>query len=141
MGSSAPHSLDRSRTTVPQAGLAVIAASIVAQTACVDPASAEILDASSAATAAFVMRPALAVGSLLMIVRIVLTWFPETKSKEFPWSIFYFTTEPVLSVTRNVLKPVGGVDIAPIVWFAFLSFMNEILLGPQGILVLLQNKL
>ena len=36
---------------------------------------------------------------------------------------------------------VGGVDVSPIVWVALLSFVNEILLGPQGILNLLQRKL
>mmetsp|Transcript_12191 Transcript_12191/g.31024 ORF Transcript_12191/g.31024 Transcript_12191/m.31024 type:complete len:233 (+) Transcript_12191:24-722(+) len=98
------------------------------------------LNPSSASVVAFFLRPSLGVASLFMIVRIVLTWFPEAEGKKFPWSIFYYSTEPVLSATRAVIKPVGGVDISPIVWFAFLSFMNEILLGPQGILVLLQNK-
>ena len=28
-----------------------------------------------------------------------------------------------------------------IIWFALLSFVNEVLLGPQGILNLLQRKL
>ena len=49
-------------------------------------------------------------------------------------------TEPVLGLTRRAIPPVGGVDVAPIVWVALLSFVNEILLGPQGILNLLQRK-
>ena len=98
------------------------------------------LDASSASSIASFLKPAIGVGSFFMIVRIVLTWFPETKSKEFPWLLFYYTTEPVLGFTRSIFKPVGGVDISPIIWVAFLSFMNEILVGPQGILVLLSAK-
>lgn len=98
------------------------------------------LDAASASAVALVLKPAIGLASFFMIVRIVLTWFPETKSKEFPWLLFYYTTEPVLSFTRAVFQPVGGVDISPIIWVAFLSFMNEILVGPQGILILLQNK-
>ena len=98
------------------------------------------LDASSASAVASLLKPAIGLASLFMIVRIVLTWFPETKSKEFPWLLFYYTTEPVLSFTRQVFQPVGGVDISPIIWVAFLSFMNEILVGPQGILILLSNK-
>ena len=31
--------------------------------------------------------------------------------------------------------------MSPIVWVALLSFTNEILLGPQGILNLLQRKI
>jgi YggT family protein len=98
------------------------------------------LDAASASAVALILKPAIGLASFFMIVRIVLTWFPETKSKEFPWLVFYYTTEPVLSFTRAIFQPVGGVDISPIIWVAFLSFMNEILVGPQGILILLQNK-
>lgn len=35
------------------------------------------LDASTARTLSFVLRPLFTVGTLLFIVRIVLTWFPE----------------------------------------------------------------
>ena len=31
----------------------------------------------------------------------------------------------------------SGVDVSPIVWVALTSFMNEILVGKQGLLVLL----
>jgi hypothetical protein len=34
----------------------------------------------------------------------------------------------------------SGVDTSPIVWVALISFMNEILLGKQGLLVLLSQK-
>jgi len=51
--------------------------------------------------------------------------------KKLPWSVAVLPTEPVLGPTRKLIPPVGGVDIAPIIWFAFLSFTNEILVGPQ----------
>ncbi|CAI5531364.1 unnamed protein product [Closterium sp. Naga37s-1] len=53
---------------------------------------------------------------------------------EFPF------TEPILRLTRAVIQPIGGVDIAPIVWLALISFLNEILLGQQGLLVLIANQ-
>lgn len=34
----------------------------------------------------------------------------------------------------------SGVDVSPIVWVALLSFLNEILLGKQGLLLLLSQK-
>ena len=34
----------------------------------------------------------------------------------------------------------SGVDVSPIVWVALLSFTNEILLGKQGLLVLMASK-
>ena len=60
---------------------------------------------------------------------------------KLPWSVAVKPTEPVLAPTRKAIPPVGGVDVSPIVWVAFLSFINEILLGPQGILNLLQRKI
>ena len=65
---------------------------------------------------------------------------PQLDGKRLPWSIAVAPTEPVLGPTRRAIPPVGGVDVAPIVWVALLSFINEILLGPQGILNLLQRK-
>jgi len=32
------------------------------------------------------------------------------------------------------------VDVSPIVWVALLSFLNEVLLGKQGLLILLASK-
>lgn len=98
------------------------------------------LDPATAGTIAAVLKPTLSIGSLLMIVRIVMTWYPDVDATKFPWSIAYTPTEPVLSATRKIVKPFNGLDVSPIVWFAILSFLSEILTGPQGILSLLQRK-
>eukprot|EP01023_Acetabularia_acetabulum_P021933 TRINITY_DN2167_c0_g1_i4.p3 TRINITY_DN2167_c0_g1~~TRINITY_DN2167_c0_g1_i4.p3 ORF type:complete len:177 (-),score=17.06 TRINITY_DN2167_c0_g1_i4:139-669(-) len=98
------------------------------------------IDANTAGLLALIFRPVLAVGQILMISRIILTWYPQIDTSKLPWSVSYAPTEPVLSVTRKIIKPVGGVDVSPIVWFAILSFSNEILIGPQGILNLIQQK-
>ena len=44
------------------------------------------------------------------------------------------------SVRLCVYAAHRGVDVTPIVWFALLSFLNEILLGRQGLLILLSQK-
>ena len=98
------------------------------------------IDAKTAGTIAKFLGPLLTIGQLLMIVRIVLTWYPNINGGKLPWSIAVKPTEPVLAPTRKVIPIVGGLDVTPIVWVAFLSFSNEILLGPQGILNLLQRK-
>lgn len=48
-------------------------------------------------------------------------------------------TEPIMAPLRKAVPPVGGVDVSPIIGVAVVSFLNEILLGPQGILKLLQR--
>jgi uncharacterized protein YggT (Ycf19 family) len=59
---------------------------------------------------------------------------------KLPWAVVCIPTEPFLAATRKVVPLVGGVDMTPIVWVALISFLNEILLGPQGILILLQKQ-
>ena len=48
--------------------------------------------------------------------------------------------EPLLVATRKVVPPFNGLDVSPIVWVALLSFVSEILTGPQGILSLIERK-
>ena len=54
--------------------------------------------------------------NLLLIVRIVLTWFPGIN-----WSAGFFRilnniTEPILTPFRKLIPPIGGMlDISPIV--------------------------
>ena len=95
---------------------------------------------AAAGALAAVLKPVFGVTSFLMIPRIVLTWFPENKNDEFPWSLAVKPTDPLLNATKDVIKPVNGVDVNPIVWFALISFVNEILVGPQGLLILISRK-
>jgi YggT family protein len=127
------------------------------------------LDSATAGSLALILKPIFSIYSLLMIVRIVMTWYPEINGKEFPWSIAYnstgtivvfltwnrqsmrlliellmkcisFLAEFVLAGTRKIVKPFNGLDVSPIVWVALLSFLNEILTGPQGILSMIERK-
>ncbi|GMH45959.1 hypothetical protein BSKO_13923 [Bryopsis sp. KO-2023] len=98
------------------------------------------LDAQTASALSTFLSPTLAVGQVLMIVRIVLTWYPELDTEKFPWVIAFAPTEPVLAPTRKVVPPAFGVDVSPIIWVGLFSFVNEVLLGPQGILNLIQRK-
>eukprot|EP00882_Tetradesmus_deserticola_P009780 GHRQ01010332.1.p1 GENE.GHRQ01010332.1~~GHRQ01010332.1.p1 ORF type:complete len:230 (+),score=61.06 GHRQ01010332.1:69-692(+) len=98
------------------------------------------LDVSAAHTLESVLRPLFTVFTLLYIIRIPMTWYPSIDGTKLPWLLAYAPTEPILKVTRNVIPLVGGVDVTPIVWVGLISFFNEILLGPQGILLLIQRE-
>lgn len=97
----------------------------------------EQMNPETASAISNVLGPVFSVATLLMILRIVTTWYPETDETKLPWSIVYLPTEWILKPTRKVVPPSFGVDISPIVWVAIISFLNEILLGPQGILNLI----
>eukprot|EP00798_Chlamydomonas_sp_ICE-L_P021349 gene21349-28285_t len=111
-------------------------ASVVADIAS-DNATVEI-----AKTLQTILGPVFTLFTLLYIVRIPMTWYPKGKLDvdSLPWAIAYIPTEPFLKVSRKVIPQVAGVDVSPIVWVCSISFLNEILLGPQGILVLIQRS-
>lgn len=104
------------------------------------PACATVLDAPAVHSISIVLRLIFTLFTFLYIVRIPMTWYPDIKVTEFPWTLAYGPTEPVLEATRKIVPLVGGVDVTPIVWVALLSFFNEILLGPQGLLILIERQ-
>lgn len=81
----------------------------------------------------FLLDPALNVGQFLMLIRVIMSWFPEVKINKMPWLLATFPTEGVLRATRSVIPPAFGVDISPVIWIAVLSFFREILFGQQGL--------
>ncbi|XP_010688737.2 protein COFACTOR ASSEMBLY OF COMPLEX C SUBUNIT B CCB3, chloroplastic [Beta vulgaris subsp. vulgaris] len=98
------------------------------------------LDSATAKVAIAFIGPFLSGFSFLFIVRIVMSWYPKLPVGKFPYVVAYAPTEPILVPTRKVIPPLGGVDVTPVVWFGLLSFLNEILVGPQGLLVLLSQQ-
>jgi YggT family protein len=39
-----------------------------------------------------------------------------------------------LAPTRRLIQPIGGVDVAPVVWVGLVSLLRELLVGQQGLL-------
>ena len=85
---------------------------------------------------AFVLGPFLNFLSFAMLCRVVASWYPETNLNEFPWNVVAWPTEPLLRVVKGSIPPAFGVDITPVFWLAIFTFINEILLGQQGLLVM-----
>ncbi|XP_065870830.1 protein COFACTOR ASSEMBLY OF COMPLEX C SUBUNIT B CCB3, chloroplastic isoform X2 [Euphorbia lathyris] len=98
------------------------------------------LDPATAKVAISILGPFLSAFGFLFILRIVMSWYPKLPVGKFPYVLAYAPTEPILFLTRKVIPPVGGVDVTPVVWFGLVSFLNEILVGPQGLLVLLSQQ-
>ncbi|CAJ1976862.1 unnamed protein product [Sphenostylis stenocarpa] len=98
------------------------------------------LDPGTAKLAIGFLGPFLSVFGFLFILRIVMSWYPKLPVGKFPYVIAYAPTEPLLIPTRKVIPPLAGVDVTPVVWFGLISFLNEIFVGPQGLLVLLSQQ-
>ncbi len=74
--------------------------------------------------------------TILFILRIVLTWYPQIETNKFPVNLVVFPTEPLLKVSRKIVPPLGGVDITPIIWVGICTLLREMLLGQQGLITM-----
>ena len=82
------------------------------------------------------LGPLLALMTLLFILRIVLTWYPQVNLNKLPFNLVAWPTEPFLIPLRKLVPPIGGVDITPVIWVGIFSLLREILLGQQGLLTM-----
>lgn len=89
--------------------------------------------------ASWILGPFLALMILLFIFRIVLTWYPQVNLNRFPFNLVAWPTEPFLVPLRKLVPPLGGVDITPIIWVGIFSLLRELLLGQQGLLLLISR--
>ena len=62
----------------------------------------------------------------LLIIRILLTWFPNLDSTNPILSSLYSITDPYLNVFRGVIPPIGGLDLSPILAFISLNVMQTL---------------
>ena len=76
----------------------------------------------------------LAAWTLAFLLRIVLTWYPQVDLNKGAWPLVAWPTEPVLSMSRRVIAPIGGVDVTPVIWVGLISLVRELLVGQQGLL-------
>jgi len=79
--------------------------------------------------------------TLLFLFRIVLTWYPQVDLSQGVWKLVAIPTEPVLSVSRKLIAPIGGVDVTPVIWVGLVSLIRELLVGQQGLLTQIVMRL
>lgn len=72
--------------------------------------------------------------TLLFLFRIVLTWYPQVDLGQGWGRWVGLPTELVLAPTRRLIQPIGGVDVAPVVWVGLVSLLRELLVGQQGLI-------
>ena len=80
---------------------------------------------------------ALALWTLLFLFRIVLTWYPQVDLGKGVMRLVAIPTEPLLTVSRRLIQPIGGVDVTPVIWVGLISLLRELLVGQQGLLSLI----
>lgn len=64
----------------------------------------------------------------LIFIRIILSWVKHNPHQPIIRFI-YEITEPVLSVFRRIIPPLGAIDLSPIVAFFALEILRQILVS------------
>jgi YggT family protein len=65
--------------------------------------------------------------SYVLIVRVLLTWFPQINWYNQPFSALSQVSDPYLNLFRNIIPSLGGIDISPILAFLVLNIVSSLL--------------
>ncbi|MBD2137377.1 YggT family protein [Anabaena sp. FACHB-1237] len=67
--------------------------------------------------------------SYLLIIRVLLTWFPTINWYNQPFSALSQICDPYLNLFRSIIPAVGGMDFSPILAFIALNIIGDVLNG------------
>lgn len=70
-----------------------------------------------------------AIYTVILIIRILLSWFPNINWFDPPFSIVSQLTDPYLNLFRSIIPPLGGLDFSPMLAILLLQFVGSLLGG------------
>ncbi len=79
------------------------------------------------ATLLQVLAQTLEIYSLVLIVRVLLSWFPNLDWSNPVLSTVSSITDPYLNVFRGLIPPLGGLDLSAILAFVALNLLQQVL--------------
>jgi YggT family protein len=74
-----------------------------------------------------VLSRTLEIYSLILLVRVLLSWFPNLDWSNPVLSSVSSITDPYLNVFRGLIPPIGGLDLSAILAFLALSLGQQLL--------------
>jgi len=63
--------------------------------------------------------------NMIIFIRFMLTWFPNINWWNQPFKFLRDFCDPIFEPFRRIIPPIGGLDLSPMVLFAFLTFVLE----------------
>ena len=82
------------------------------------------MDTNTLGTIFGVLSDTLRIYSFLLLIRVLLTWFPSIDWNNGILSALCSITDPYLNIFRGVIPPIGGFDISSILAFLLLNFLQ-----------------
>ncbi|HEY9631201.1 MAG: YggT family protein [Oscillatoriophycideae cyanobacterium NC_groundwater_1537_Pr4_S-0.65um_50_18] len=64
---------------------------------------------------------------VLLLIRILLSWFPNINWLSPPFSILSQLTDPYLNLFRSIIPPLGGIDFSPMLAFLLINVIISLL--------------
>lgn len=83
------------------------------------------MDLSFVSTFLQIIAQTLQIYSFVLIVRVLLTWFPNVDMGNPVLSTVSSITDPYLNAFRGLIPPLGGLDLSAILAFIALSLMQQ----------------
>jgi YggT family protein len=87
------------------------------------------------ATLLSVLSRTLEIYSLILLVRVLLSWFPNLDWSNPVLSTVSSITDPYLNAFRGLIPPIGGLDLSAILAFLALN-LGQQLLGSASVSVM-----
>ncbi|MCV3213129.1 YggT family protein [Plectonema radiosum NIES-515] len=60
----------------------------------------------------------------LLLIRVLLTWFPNVNWYNQPFSALSQITDPYLNLFRSIIPPLGGMDFSPMLAIILLQVVG-----------------
>jgi YggT family protein len=71
----------------------------------------------------------LGIYQVLLLVRVLLTWFQTMDWANRIASVLSPITDPFLNLFRSIIPPLGGMDFSPILAFFAISILQSLLIS------------
>ncbi|MBD2093096.1 YggT family protein [Microcoleus sp. FACHB-1515] len=69
---------------------------------------------------------------VLLLVRVLLTWFPTVDWSNPIFATISQLTDPYLNLFRSIIPPLGGIDFSPMLAILLLQVLTQAL-APLGV--------
>ena len=74
-----------------------------------------------------VLLQTIGIYSTLLIIRVLLSWFPNLDWSNPILLNLSAITDPYLNFFRGIIPPIGGLDLSPILAFVLLNIVESLL--------------
>ena len=78
-----------------------------------------------------VLLKTLGIYSTILIIRVLLTWFPNLDMSNPILLNLCAITDPYLNFFRGIIPPLGGLDLSPILAFIVIRVLQNILASAE----------